>query len=309
MEFKNIKEILKNDDKTLMLEWCDKYLKKLVSQSMGVHFYEPPFVAERSEKIEEYEYTWQSGYKAMVKRLFVNVYQILENEKVLIGEYEISNSKGVTLEGTFQPIFRNGKWFALISPGSGAKIYSLPDMTLLASTDKAQDSARVNDIYCPRFLNYLHVFDAGTQKEWVCHHSIVDDDIETSNRSEPWESAPFAFMSIYDPYSSSPTWVTMLDLRDIESGKLGYYDFCIEIPEWLSLRQAIKIDDWNKDWPTFDVALSESYSTVTGTCCGDCGWSSEQMDYFNWSGEAQHHRTESKKLRNKQKESSNESVD
>ncbi len=254
-----------------------------------------------SDRVESYNHKWEDGTSSIAKQCYANVYEIVAGNKVFLGDYEISAFKGARVKGTFQPIFRNNKWYALTSERSGIQVYSLPELKLVAETPKKDGyGGRVNDIYCPRFQTTLEVYNSPICNEEHSYYStLVDEMIKDDN----WESAPFAFVETYDEFATSDDYIYMIDLRKLEDGVVEFYkDFSIEAPSWIPLRQKINIKDWDKEFPTFEIASVGHYSSITGTECGDYGWDSEQCDYFSWYGEEEDSRTTHARLFQKQKE-------
>lgn len=300
MRFNDINDILATENKDELLEWSKTFLKKILSDT-NADLYKHKYIAEVSGKIEDSIHTYEDGRTSPFKKYYANVYEIVDENKVFIGDYEISGFKGARVRGTFQPIFRNNKWYALTSQRSGIQVYTLPELKLIAETPKKDGyGGRVNDIYCPRFQTTLDVYNSPIRNEESSYYlTLVDEEIKDEN----WESAPFAFIETYDEFCNSDDYVHMVDLRNIENGVIEFYkEFSIQSPPWIPLRQKINIKDWSKEFPTFEAASVEHYSSITGTECGDHGWDSEQCDYFGWIGEEEDYRTTHSRMAQKQKE-------
>lgn len=299
MRFNEINDILATENKDELLEWSKTFLKKILSDT-NADLYKHKYIAEVSDKTEMRDHKYEDGKVTTFKQCYANVYEIVDGNKVFIGDYKISGFKGARVRGTFQPIFRNNKWYALTSERSGIQVYTLPELKLIAETPKDSKYGRVNDIYCPRFQTTLEVYDSPIRNEESSYYlTLVDEEIKDDN----WESAPFAFVETYDEFCNSDDYVYMVDLRNIENGVIEFYkDFGIQSPPWIPLRQKINIKDWDKEFPVFEAASVEHYSSITGTECGDYGWSSEQCDYFGWIGEEEDYRTTHSRAIQKQKE-------
>lgn len=283
LNFRQVTEMLKSKSWDIPKE----LVTYLSDQGHDLFIY--PFRAEVGDETEKYEYTYENGNKAMLTRHFANVYQTINEEEKYIGRYELSGFKGARTGGTFCPIFRNGKWYALVSPARGLKIYSLPELGLVAETKKSDgysDMTRITDIYCPRIASKFNTYEH-EKEEYGYYTSWIDNEIELDRDSlNEWESAPFAFVESYDPYCSGTNYVRMVDLRNIENGELSYYkDLLAEAPDWLPLRQSIDISDWDKEFPSVKIAGSDYYSTLNGAKCEGQGWTNDQLDYFAWAGE------------------------
>jgi hypothetical protein len=272
----------------LML-WMKEHMAGVL-KCAGIQKYIKPYNARVSERHEEYLHTWKGGQQAMVTRRFMEVYETQSGN--VLGEVEIDTWK--SLRPICEPFKRGDQWYILASNG-GVQLYSLPDLALVAETKgEKRRWGKITDIWCPRLHTYLYEW-SHDKEDNAAYISTVDDEIEDG---QEWDSALFAFVECYDPYCSGPDFVKMLDLRDFSDGELkAHPGFGFEKPNNIPLRQAIQMEHWSKEWPSVEVAVSENFSTIDGSKCGDSGWTSEQLEYFEWAGEVEDPRTSGQRAR------------
>lgn len=278
-----------NGEDAKLLEWCKEHLPAVL-KAAGIHKWIPPYYASVSEYSEDYKHTWASGESAILHRKFMDVFDT--NTNACIGRVPISSFKSTI--AICELIKRNGQWY-LLTADSRIKIYSLPELTLVAEGE--ENFGKIFDIWCPRLHSHLHVYDSCVTKEERAYYSCaIDDDIEDGDE---WESTLFAFVDSYDPYSSGPDYVHMLDLREFTNG-IVKSQFLMEKPSHLSLRSSINIEHWTKEWPTIEIAKYDCISTVDNSGPnGSFGWGIGQLEYFNWAGEIEDERTSGQIARKK----------
>lgn len=261
-----------------LLEWCKEHLPSVL-KSAGIHKWRPPYYGVVSGYSEDYKHTWSNGESAMLNRKFMDVFDA--SNDTLLGRVPISSFKFTV--AICELIRRADCWY-LLTADSRVKIYSLPDLSLVAQGE--ENHGKIFDIWCPRLHSGLYTYELNgeTRAYYSC---ALDDDIDDG---QDWESALFAFVDSYDPYCSGPDYVHMLDLRDFTDGVVKSR-FLVEKPNHLNLRSAINVEHWSKEWPTIEVAKYDCISTVDHEGPGEHGWKSGQLDYFKWSGEAEDDRT------------------
>ena len=284
-----------NGEDAKLIEWCKEHLPSVL-KSAGIHKWTPPYYARVSEHTEQYKHTWESGESAMLTRAYMDVFD--SDTDVYIGRVPISSFKSKI--AICEIIKRNDQWY-LLAADSGVKIYSLPDLQLVAKTEKA-NNCKIVDIWCPRLHSHLHTYESkALEGERAFYYCALDDDIEDGDE---WESALFAFVDAYDPYCSGPDYVWMLDLRDFTNGVIKE-QFLMEKPNHLNLRNSINVEHWTKEWPAVEIAKYECISTVDNAGPGPSGWESGQLEYFNWAGEVEDPRTSRQIARKEAKEWAN----
>lgn len=268
-----------NGEDAKLLEWCKEHLPAVL-KSAGIHKWIPPYYARVSEHSENYKHTWENGQSAMLNRKYMDVFESATN--TCLGRVPISSFKSTI--AICELIKRDGKWY-LLTADSRVKIYSLPDLELVAQDE--ENHGKIFDLWCPRLHCHLHTYNSVRGEDHAFYYCALDDDIE---EDQEWESALFAFVDSYDPYCSGPDYVYMLDLRDFTNGVIKS-QFLMEKPNHINLRSSINVEDWTKEWPKIDIAKYECVSTVDNEGPGPQGWKSGQLDYFKWSGEEEDSRT------------------
>lgn len=270
-----------NGEDAKLIEWCKEHLPSVL-KSAGIHKWIPPYYAQVSDYTEQYHHTWESGQSAMLTRSYMDVFE--SDKDTFIGRLPISSFKSKV--AICETIKRDDKWY-LLTADSRVKIYSLPDLELVAQTEQ-QCHGKIFDIWCPRLHSELEVYNSAVDgEEHAFYYCALDDDIE---EDQEWESALFAFVDSYDPYCSGPDYVRILDLRDFTNGVIKE-QFLMEKPNHLNLRQGVHVEHWTKEWPSVYIAKEDCISTVDIAGPGPCGWEEGQLEYFKWAGEVEDPRT------------------
>lgn len=247
--------------------------------------YQAPYLARLGEAFTR-PWTSSDGKTYESRHNKVDVFHIEDGVETKIGEYEVSAFKGPKV--VFHPFKRDGKWYALSSGSNKLCVYSLPDMQIVAEEENCRGGLKMHEFYIPRFWHSTYDHHNKDGEFWFrSHHTLINDDIETEYESalthgdvfEPdWNHADFGFVSAYDPYSSGPNYVNVVDLSRIDEGFVGYKnETWFETPSWIELPKLIDLSNWTKAWPTFEIATVKYVSSVTVTECGNGGWTKEQM--------------------------------
>jgi hypothetical protein len=255
--------------------------------------YQAPYVARLGESFTR-PWTTDDGKTYESRLNMVDVFSVENGIETKIGEYEVSAFKGAKV--VFHPFKRNGKWYALTTNSNKLFVYSLPDMQLVAEEETHRGGLKMHEFYIPRFWHSTYDHHNKDGSFWFrSHNTLINDQIEEEYDDdsrvgyvfEPdWNHADFGFVSAYDPYSSGPTYASVIDLSRIEEGVVCYKrDDWFEVPSWLELSKIVNLNDWSKSYPTFEIATSKPISTVTVTECGNGGWTKEQMGNLVPEGE------------------------
>lgn len=219
--------------------------------------YQPPYVARLKDSSDE--------------EPKVEVFHVDSEVETKIGEYEVSNFKNP--EVCFYPFKQNSKWYALTSFYNTIKVYSLPDMEVVAKEEDNSYSIKIGGFYIPRFWHssYYH---KNASPPFTSYHTFSDSLInmvsdgyipEEHELDPDWNHADFAFVLYYDPYSTIDNLVALVDLSKISEGKVfRKSDEFVEIPGWMNLDRAIDVTTWRKDFPIYSIAQVRHFSSETG---------------------------------------------
>jgi len=159
-------------------------------------------------------------------------------------------------EKTFCPFQYNGKWYALYSKNySQTHLMSLPDCK-----DICFDNSGFcpTDFYIPKFKQEIYKTE---DNNITINYFDTDRHYDHSKSSEPWQYCDFGFIAgCY--WGDDSSWkIQFIDLSRIGENvftiddRFGY----IELPNNLSLREAIDMDGWEPGY-SFRITTQSWYN-------------------------------------------------
>lgn len=179
---------------------------------------------------------------------------IFEDDKK-IGEFE-RNYHGFGIE-TFYPFKYNNKWYAIYSHKYIAiSVMSLPDCKEVAHTEFVGHGFCPVETWVPTYKYKKDAFTlnnpkTGKDKSYAVYYPEIDFEKEKEDCNDlPTLYHDFAFVAGCVWGDDSCWKIRLLDLKDLDNGKIGYKDIgYLEMPVNLSLQKAVLIDaeDFEED--------------------------------------------------------------
>src|ERR1051326_750983 len=238
------------------------------------------YIAKVLETIQHSPNTWET--------LKVGVYRLEDDKEELVGEYHRNYS---ALFNTFFPCSYDGKDYALYSPDyTVSRVMELPSCRDIGGEEPSSDGFCPVDFYVPRYIDREYIDVEGERHRYRVNEPKAEylgprtqkfyrRDEKTGDQISvekpdyaiaPLLYYPFGFIAGCIWGDDSSWKIEFLDLSEIGSGvikrdsRFGY----IEMPDRMSLRQAINIGDFKYDLTDeinyITIALQKRFDLTSG---------------------------------------------